>query len=354
MVLWQASSALEEGTQIATGSLVRMFDAHYKAVTSIQFTSDDAIMVTGGEDSAVNVWVLATALATANPTPTKSLFHSLPASAIHLSITPSRTSRTYTSSTDRTLKVFSTLSGTLLSTILFPKPLTSLIIDPTETVAYAGASDGSIYVVRLYKVDESEIKGLREGVIESAEERGTVWSGHTGAVNSLSLSFDGGILISGGEDGVGGVWDTGSGVRIRTFEEHKAPITSTNIILRPPYLLDATHPHASPTFAPFKRYQTSIGSRSDDPTSELSTPIPIQAFPSQHILSSSSLEARQNTKTDVDSKIDQLIAENRKLEQRNAMLRKMNDELYEAVVDGVVGGVNGVGKGKGKGGGDGS
>ena len=46
--------------QIATGSLVRMFDAHYKAVTTIQFTSDDAIMVTGGEDSAVNVWVLAT------------------------------------------------------------------------------------------------------------------------------------------------------------------------------------------------------------------------------------------------------------------------------------------------------
>ena len=187
---------------------------------------------------SANLWdaIYFSTLAAETPTPTKSLFHSLPASAIHLSVTPARTSRTYTASIDRTLKVFSTLSGTLLSTILFPKPLTALIIDPTETVAYAGASDGSIYVVRLYKVDESEIRGLREGVVESAEERGTMWSGHTGPVNSLSLSFDGGILISGGEDGVVGVWDTGSGVRIRTFEEHKG--TS---VLSQPTLSSHTH-----------------------------------------------------------------------------------------------------------------
>ncbi|KAJ3037113.1 hypothetical protein HDV00_002058 [Rhizophlyctis rosea] len=272
-----------------------MFDAHYKAIKVVKFTADDTVFVTAGEDAAVNVWILST-----------------------------------------TLKIFSTLSGTLLSTILFPKPLTSLVIDPIETVAYAGATDGGIYVVKLYSVGEGgEVAGLRGGVVESAEERGTCWRGHVGRVECLQLGFDAGVLVSGGEDGVVGVWDCGSGVRVRTFEGHKAPITSAHIILRPPYLLDASSFYTTPAFAPFKRYQTSLSDTSS-PSSGLPPPIPIQSFPT--LPTSSEPEVKRSKKGDMETKIESLIAENRKLEQRNGMLRRMNDELYGAVLDGVVGG----------------
>ena len=39
--------------------MLRMFDAHYKPVTVVRFTADDALMISGGEDAMIHLWLLA-------------------------------------------------------------------------------------------------------------------------------------------------------------------------------------------------------------------------------------------------------------------------------------------------------
>ena len=45
--------------QAATGHLLRVWDAHYGAVTRLAFTEDDAVVISAGDDATVRAWALA-------------------------------------------------------------------------------------------------------------------------------------------------------------------------------------------------------------------------------------------------------------------------------------------------------
>lgn len=44
---------------VASGRLLRSWAAHYKAVTALMFVGGSGLLVSGGEDTLVNVWQLA-------------------------------------------------------------------------------------------------------------------------------------------------------------------------------------------------------------------------------------------------------------------------------------------------------
>jgi WD40 repeat protein len=44
---------------MTNGNLIRMFDAHYKAVRIIKFSVDDVSFLSGGEDGSVHLWLTA-------------------------------------------------------------------------------------------------------------------------------------------------------------------------------------------------------------------------------------------------------------------------------------------------------
>ena len=44
--------------QTTTGTLLKSFDGHFKAIHSLVFTPDDACLATGGEDSLIHLWAL--------------------------------------------------------------------------------------------------------------------------------------------------------------------------------------------------------------------------------------------------------------------------------------------------------
>jgi WD40 repeat protein len=46
---------------------------------------------------------------------------------------------------------------------------------------------------------------------------GESFGGHTGGVYSVALSCDGGVLVSGGFDGIVGVWDTSRGTGVHSL-----------------------------------------------------------------------------------------------------------------------------------------
>ena len=45
--------------EAATGSLVRAWDAHFKAVTCLALTTDGGVLLTGSEDTLVKAWPMA-------------------------------------------------------------------------------------------------------------------------------------------------------------------------------------------------------------------------------------------------------------------------------------------------------
>src|SRR5207302_473736 len=51
-----------------------------------------------------------------------------------------------------------------------------------------------------------------------------VTMGHTGRINAVAFSASGGLVASGGDDGVASVWDTATGVEIRRFSSSNGAV----------------------------------------------------------------------------------------------------------------------------------
>lgn len=45
--------------QLSSGELLNVLDAHYKAITCLQFSSDGALLYSGGDDAVLHAWPLA-------------------------------------------------------------------------------------------------------------------------------------------------------------------------------------------------------------------------------------------------------------------------------------------------------
>lgn len=153
-----------------------------------------------------------------------------------------------------------------------------MTLDPSETLLFA-ACETKIYSVELYKrrqqhgygasetvesvggMGRVEAVGIKAATSVSREGASTdasvesVFMGHSGMVTSLSLSFDGSLLVSAAEDGNCMVWDVASRQLLRKFEAHKGPVSFVSCFLRPIELQTGTMGHkARPMpWKPFKR-----------------------------------------------------------------------------------------------------
>ncbi|ORZ04262.1 WD40-repeat-containing domain protein [Absidia repens] len=261
----------------ATGHLKRVFDAHYRQIHRLVFSNDDSALITVGDDATVNVWLIAQLLcsetdADARPSTLYSWSdHTLPVTDVCIGLGNLSTARVYTSSLDFTVKLWDLATGELLTTFLFPKAVSCIAINPSETILFA-ACGNDIYSVDLYKrrqqqtynaaqslggLGKVEAVGVHSSSGASSSSLGSMFSGHTGLIHSLSLSFDGTILISGSEDGNCIVWDVASRQSLRKFESHKGPVSHVSCILRPNELLTGATQHKS-TPMPWKSFKRSI------------------------------------------------------------------------------------------------
>ncbi|MBW0474931.1 hypothetical protein O181_014646 [Austropuccinia psidii MF-1] len=141
--------------EFSTGTLLATFDAHYKALTCLEFSQDEAALVTASEDSLCSVWSISTLIdesmdSSLSHTP-YSIFsdHALPISDLHISAGCFPDIRVFTASLDKTIKIWSPLypASPLLSTFAIPGPAHYLAVDPLERfilVSYASPNkDGS-------------------------------------------------------------------------------------------------------------------------------------------------------------------------------------------------------------------
>ncbi|KJE97530.1 hypothetical protein CAOG_07371 [Capsaspora owczarzaki ATCC 30864] len=260
--------------EIATGSLLKMTEAHYKPITVIRFTDDGSHVVVGAEDALVTVWRFSTIATTPRAqrlapqaTPVHSLAdHSLPISDIHMGV-DGFNCRFATASMDRTCKLWELASGILLCSFVFPTSISSVLVDPAELLLIAGGADGHIYPINIHEQSMSTVAqqhqqqrhgasfaGSASAALDTFVESGRRFEGHSRAVSSLALSFDGTTLLSGGQDGAAIVWDVRSGQIVKTFAQHKGPVTNVFIFFRPPELMSLNAKRVLPIAAPLKRF----------------------------------------------------------------------------------------------------
>lgn len=220
--------------QIKTGIMLANISKHYQTITSIKFTSDGSHIISSGKDGMVIVWNLTNAIARQQYSQNEPLYafsdHNLPVTGVYVG-SGGMKSILCSVSLDRTCKVYSLTSGILLLDIVFPEPLTSVVIDHLESKIYVGSVSGLIYELGISSPPRFNELYLQKILKKSA------FSGHTGNVTCLSLSLDGETLMSAGEDGNVIIWHLISKQIIRKIPQ-KGPVTNAYFHLTPRCMFD--------------------------------------------------------------------------------------------------------------------
>jgi len=222
-----------------SGHLLRMFSAHYRAVTQVHFLDDASFLVTASADSSVKSWSLAEVLDTTQ-------LHATPPSHKvitdhHLSVTDlqgcPRPGWVVTCSLDMTVKVLDVLDGTVLYSRPLLCPLLCLAVNRLATTAFAGGADGTVHAVSFYGGDRggSWQTGATPTVApaQGSGDGCPRFEGHTGRITGLAVTLDDRWLVSGAEDGKLNVWDIASAQLLRTILEAKGPITGLRLLVLP-------------------------------------------------------------------------------------------------------------------------
>ncbi|PRP76408.1 hypothetical protein PROFUN_15237 [Planoprotostelium fungivorum] len=236
--------------QVATGHLLRTFEAHYKKISCLSFTEDDSMLLSGGDDGVINVWDTARlidgSVVDVKPYVTWS-DHSLPVTSIRCGHAGVRGTIVSTS-LDRTCKIWDLPTKSLVHSIVFPAGLLSCHLDHSEHSLYLGASDAKIYTIHLnsaYSLSERNVKELPQNTFE----------GHTQAVVALGASIDGSLLASASSDGSVRLWDTSSRQCVRNFSNHGGPITALIVSMKHPDMLSSTERETTQPLESFKKFK---------------------------------------------------------------------------------------------------
>jgi pre-rRNA-processing protein IPI3 len=124
----------------------------------------------------------------------------------------------------------------MMTTILFPSPVTTMVIDPAERAIYVGTSASVILQFNLIQ----QIGGKYESVggdpshpLSSANSIQYDFRGHTSDITAMDLSFDATLLVSGDKSGELFVWDIASRQVLRKIKGHNGISFSSYLILGP-------------------------------------------------------------------------------------------------------------------------
>jgi pre-rRNA-processing protein IPI3 len=120
-----------------TGELLRIWEAHLRAVTKVVFSQDNSVFVTTSEDASVHAWDLGQVVGCAAAGPSarsntgritpviKWNGHSLPVTDVHIGVGSGMDARVVSCSLDHTCRVWSLATRALVGTLSFPSQLSA-------------------------------------------------------------------------------------------------------------------------------------------------------------------------------------------------------------------------------------
>ncbi|KAJ3219117.1 hypothetical protein HK099_004811 [Clydaea vesicula] len=247
-----------------SGFLINSFDGHFKKINNLSFTSDGNFFCSCSDDGLCHLWFLTDIFdLSASPAPFKTFQgHSLPVTDFYLGIGLFQHARLFTVSKDRTLRIWSLSTGNLLTTILYPRILTKLVVDPTENHLFVGCIDGKIFQLDLFKkfkdteIIYSVINNYNAAHLEKVEDfdENRVMIGHSQEVTGMSFSFDSTKLCSSSLDGQLIIWDCQSRQILKVLISQDSPIKFCQIFISfKDENIDKLHNH-NLNFNPLKKF----------------------------------------------------------------------------------------------------
>lgn len=234
--------------EVCTGKLLKIWQAHYRAVSALCLSPDGSILLSGGQDGVVHSWPIIHAIRPAasavrmaktstsqqhqqhqhQGTETSNFLsdsnvgvrplhswshHTMPVTSIVSGVQGSGGGGlVITASLDCSIKLYSLAQGSLLRTEKFGHAVTALEIDSSETAVYAGCSDGSVWQVNLnctahdviasVHSDANTIRKSSSGGTTSHSTKSVIQgTTHKRFVTALALNMMGTLLISASDDG---------------------------------------------------------------------------------------------------------------------------------------------------------
>lgn len=176
--------------QTASGALWRTADLHAAAISSVAFTADGQYLITAGQDGKVHIW-------------------HMPAIKWVSSVSGQPGLVTALAAGERGELLALACAGGV-------SPARVWSWDGSQMVT-RGQYPGSLFSAAVVDIkNKSVIGGGRDGKIRSYTVAGSqggnkLWAAHVGRVDSLGISHDGKLVVSGGADGIIKVWQTKTG-----------------------------------------------------------------------------------------------------------------------------------------------
>lgn len=263
---------------LKTGNLLRVLDAHFKALTSIVVVGERVL--TAAEDAVIHVWCARQLTVPPNAhttqpsvAPLYSLSeHTLAITHLYAGVSTGGEDRVLSCSLDRTCRLWDLATRRCLLTVVLPVGLRCCQMDLLETMILAGGVDGVIYRVNLFVAPDelsAKQKDFRQPVGDVVHydsqapahtQAYSAYRGHQAAVTAIEWSLDGSRLISGSEDGHVYHWDTVSHQRVLSITSLAGPIRSIRLMPKYSYLFSKAAPKSVPPPPPLlqKNFQRRV------------------------------------------------------------------------------------------------
>jgi len=269
---------------------------------------------------------------------------------------------------DHSVKLWDLSTRSLLTSFLFPQPITVLATDPSERFFFAASQDGSIHQVNLFRkrtgatsvraveaVGGGGMSDVIRLVDEKAENERLISVGQP--VTALCLSMTASLLLVGTSSGQIHVYDISSHQLLRSINAYKdkgLTITSLATLLKPPDLFGhvglgdggAAARDVGPVrpIAPFQRTRDATARE----VHEVAVMLPIQDAVSKESFSLTEELLREHryfvqnsgpaasNGTSLQSRVSELEAEVTRLREQLGNAKGLNDAMWENVVQKVL------------------
>ena len=229
--------------ETSTGRQVTTSQAHLQAVTALAVDATSNFLLSASTDATIHVWSIPQLLSFANtggtsPLRTYSSHHAgitglkLGHGAFHLNFAVSI-------SADRTCLVWDYRTGNTLRTYLLPGVPLSIALDPADRGIYIGYEDGTLHLLDLYASPAGGLDAVQNGegafepVQPSAASQWKLPEPSHGAALSLSVSYDGSMVVSGHASGAILSWDVARGAFTTNLTPLPLPASANNVLFLP-------------------------------------------------------------------------------------------------------------------------
>ncbi|MEQ8189724.1 MAG: protein kinase, partial [Candidatus Eremiobacterota bacterium] len=188
------------------GQIVKTFEGHSRAVSSLCLSSDGAFALSGSEDNTLRMWFIESGICL-------NVFEGHKSGVTSVCISPSG-DYALSGSWDKTICLWERGREKCLKIFTgHTESVTCLCISSDGEFFLSGSTDKTI---RLWNI--------RKGTVVK------ILKGHNDSVTSMSVSRDDRYVLTGSRDGTMYLWDLEKGCAVKTFKEHRGAVTSVSFL----------------------------------------------------------------------------------------------------------------------------